>query len=96
MITQDTSTSWPELTAILLVRLSVLWILVLVSLLMPNDNAIFYLRIIGYLGENPIEIPPFSSYQNQGEVIHPLFTDSFNKTANRVIDILTRFQSAEA
>ena len=42
MITQYKSTSWPELTAILLARLSVLWILVLVSLLIPNDNAIFY------------------------------------------------------
>jgi two-component system sensor histidine kinase PilS (NtrC family) len=39
---QHNSTSWPELTAILLARLSVLWILVLVSLLIPNDNAVFY------------------------------------------------------
>ncbi|MCK4563864.1 MAG: PAS domain-containing protein [Verrucomicrobia bacterium] len=34
--------SWPELTAILLVRLAFLWLLVLLSLAMPNDDAVFY------------------------------------------------------
>ncbi len=34
--------SWPELTAILLVRLSVLWLFVLISLLLPHDDAAFY------------------------------------------------------
>ena len=34
--------SWPELTAILLVRLAFLWLLVLLSLAMPNDAAVFY------------------------------------------------------
>lgn len=38
----DHSTSWPELTSILLARLSLLWLLVLISLAMPNDDAIFY------------------------------------------------------
>lgn len=36
------TTSWPELTAILLARLSVLWVLVLVSLLMANDDTVFH------------------------------------------------------
>jgi two-component system sensor histidine kinase PilS (NtrC family) len=36
------TTSIPELLAILLVRLSFLWVLVLVSLLMENDDAVFY------------------------------------------------------
>jgi len=36
------TTSWPELTAILLARLSVLWLLVLVSLMTPHDDAVFY------------------------------------------------------
>lgn len=36
------TTSWPELTAILLVRLVFLWLLVLASLAMPNDDAAFY------------------------------------------------------
>jgi two-component system sensor histidine kinase PilS (NtrC family) len=35
-------TSAPELLAILLVRLGVLWLLVLISLLMPNDDIAFY------------------------------------------------------
>ena len=34
--------SWPELTAILLARLAFLWLLVLLSLAMPNDDAVFY------------------------------------------------------
>lgn len=34
--------SWPELTAILLARLSVLWLLVLVSLAIPNDDTAFF------------------------------------------------------
>jgi two-component system sensor histidine kinase PilS (NtrC family) len=37
-----TSTSWPELTAILLARLAFLWVLVLISLAMPHDDAVFY------------------------------------------------------
>lgn len=36
------STSWPELTAILLARLAFLWLLVLVSLAMPHDDVVFY------------------------------------------------------
>lgn len=35
-------TSWPELTAILLLRLTFLWLLVLASLAVPNDDAVFY------------------------------------------------------
>ncbi len=34
--------SWPELMTILLARLSVLWLLVLISILLPHDNAAFY------------------------------------------------------
>jgi two-component system sensor histidine kinase PilS (NtrC family) len=36
------TTSWPELTAILLGRLSVLWLLVLACLTIPHDNAVFF------------------------------------------------------
>lgn len=36
------STSWTELTSILLARLAFLWLLVLISLAMPNDDAVFY------------------------------------------------------
>jgi two-component system sensor histidine kinase PilS (NtrC family) len=36
------TTSCPELTSILLVRLAFLWLLVLLSLAMPNDDAVFY------------------------------------------------------
>jgi hypothetical protein len=42
MRTPNPTTSLPELTAILLVRLCVLWSLVLISLLLPNDDAVFY------------------------------------------------------
>lgn len=42
MSRQNHTTSWPELTAILLVRLSVLWLLVLLSLAIPHDHAAFY------------------------------------------------------
>ncbi len=38
----DHTTSWPELSAILLLRLAFLWLLVLLSLAMPNDDAVFY------------------------------------------------------
>jgi len=38
----DHFTSWPELTSILLARLAFLWLLVLISLAMPNDDAVFY------------------------------------------------------
>jgi len=34
--------SWPELTAILLARLSVLWLLVLLSLVIPHNDAAFH------------------------------------------------------
>jgi len=37
-----TTSSWPELAAILLARLSVLWLLVLISLLIPRDATAFY------------------------------------------------------
>jgi len=36
------TTPWPELAAILLARLSVLWLLVLISLAIPHDDAAFY------------------------------------------------------
>ncbi len=36
------TTSWPELTAILLMRLAFLWVLVLLSLALPNGNATFH------------------------------------------------------
>ncbi|VGO15952.1 hypothetical protein PDESU_04541 [Pontiella desulfatans] len=42
MTEPSNTTSWPELTAILLARLGFLWLLVLVSLLLPNDDAAFY------------------------------------------------------
>ena len=42
MTTQTKTTSLPELTAILLARLGVLWLLVFVSFLLPNDHAVFY------------------------------------------------------
>jgi two-component system sensor histidine kinase PilS (NtrC family) len=42
MTAQQTSTSVPELTAILLARLGALWLLVFVSFLFPNDDAAFY------------------------------------------------------
>ncbi len=35
-------TTWPELTAILLARLGVLWLIVFVSLLLPTDDIAFY------------------------------------------------------
>jgi|GEM_PF-1205063 len=41
MMNQQT-TSWPELTAILLGRLGFLWVLVFVSLLIPGDDTAFY------------------------------------------------------
>ena len=34
------STSWPELTAILLARLSALWLLILVSRAIPHDASV--------------------------------------------------------
>jgi len=42
MSSQSTTTTLPELTAILLARLGFLWLLVFVSLLFPNDDAAFY------------------------------------------------------
>ena len=42
MSRQKHTTSWPELTAILLARLSALWLLVLISLAIPHDHAAFY------------------------------------------------------
>ncbi|VGO20081.1 histidine kinase dimerization/phospho-acceptor domain-containing protein [Pontiella sulfatireligans] len=42
MIAEQKTTSWPELTAILLARLGFLWLLVLISMLMPSDDASFY------------------------------------------------------
>ncbi|MEA2068052.1 MAG: histidine kinase dimerization/phospho-acceptor domain-containing protein, partial [Verrucomicrobiota bacterium] len=42
MIAQEKTTTWPELTAILLARLGGLWLLVLVSFLLPTGDAAFY------------------------------------------------------
>ncbi|MEE9367676.1 MAG: histidine kinase dimerization/phospho-acceptor domain-containing protein [Pontiella sp.] len=42
MITQQKTTPLPELVAILLARLGFLWLLVFISLLLPNDDAAFY------------------------------------------------------
>ncbi len=42
MSTPPKTTSWPELTAILLARLGVLWLIVFVSLLLPTDDIAFY------------------------------------------------------
>lgn len=42
MTAKRITTSWPELTAILLARLGFLWLLVFVSLLMPNDGVSFH------------------------------------------------------
>ncbi|MDF7823657.1 histidine kinase dimerization/phospho-acceptor domain-containing protein [Pontiellaceae bacterium B12227] len=42
MLKKQSETSLPELTAILLARLGFLWLLVLVSLLLPNNDASFY------------------------------------------------------
>ena len=42
MFKNDARTSIPELTAILLARLGFLWVLVLVSLLLPHDDVTFY------------------------------------------------------
>lgn len=42
MATQQNNTSWPELTAILLTRLGVLWLIVFISLLLPTDDFAFY------------------------------------------------------
>lgn len=38
----ENTPSWPKRTAILLARLGVLWLLVLISLLLPNGDAAFY------------------------------------------------------
>ncbi len=42
MSNPDHTTSWPELAAILLARLSVLWLLVLLSLAISHNDAAFY------------------------------------------------------
>lgn len=42
MTAQQKGAEWTELTAILLARLGVLWLLVFVSLLLPHDDAAFY------------------------------------------------------
>jgi PAS domain-containing protein len=42
MIANEQTGSWPELAAILLTRLGFLWLLVLASFLLPNDDAAFY------------------------------------------------------
>lgn len=42
MTNSETTTSWPELTAILFARLGILWLLVFLSFLLPNDDAAFY------------------------------------------------------
>ncbi len=42
MLAQVKTANWPELAAILLIRLGFLWLLVLVSLLIPRDDTAFY------------------------------------------------------
>ena len=42
MLVHSKTTSAAELTAILLARLGFLWLLVFISLLLPNDDAAFY------------------------------------------------------
>ncbi|WP_372808194.1 histidine kinase dimerization/phospho-acceptor domain-containing protein [Pontiella sp.] len=42
MIANEQTAPWPKLAAILLSRLGFLWLLVLASLLLPNDDAAFY------------------------------------------------------
>ena len=42
MYKNNTSATIPELTAILLARLGFLWLIVLISLLFPSDDASFY------------------------------------------------------
>lgn len=42
MSTSNNNATWPELTAILLARLGVLWLIVLISLLLPTDDVAFY------------------------------------------------------
>lgn len=68
MSTINHATSWPELTAILLARLSVLWLLVLVSLLTPNNDAVFY----AFMGIAFIITIPYSLWLRNKLIAKPL------------------------